>query len=294
MTDLGPLPADVNLHPLADHLLAASHEGLDPSLVYVGPSVDGRFELGVKPLDGRHPSELLLGFTADPDWHAIGLLAGGWAYHPSKRGLPPAERHRHRVRIVSLLSRSGELASRLEVEGWEDFDVDAQAGELPTGEQIDLLKRAMRLPTDPPPCGTENLYAIEWLSAILGEDGLQTWDDVVGLHPAVELARSAGLRELDPVRAAVIYAQSIDWGRLHGDASCGRTTAPELAPSDAAWLDVGSFARFVLSRCPPLSMLRRQVGEHLTPDLAARVVAMLDELGIPAVTWPDVEGEEAA
>src|SRR5690606_9953570 len=143
------LATDASLHLLADHLTEALAGGeLEPCLLHVAtPDVDG-FELGVKPLDGLHPTDVLLGTTAPADWHAVGIATHGWAYHVAERGDPA--RRRHRVHVVTLLSRSGEHAHRVRA---DDEDVEEALGaEPPGGEQVDLLRRVLGLRTDPPPC----------------------------------------------------------------------------------------------------------------------------------------------
>lgn len=297
-----PLAADAALHLLADELIAGLRSGHEPVLAHVaveGPHV----RLGVKPLEGHHPSDLLVGFTAPDSWHALGVATRGHAYPIAERGVPAdaAGRPRARVEVVALLSRSGELAHRVHVQG--DDDLAAALGAVPddaSGEQIDLLHLALGLPTDPPPCGSDVFWTIEWLSALLGAapHELATWDDVAALHPAMALLSRAdgpsGDLDDDFVEVVTAFCNVCTWARLRSLVGAGRFTAPELVPSDAAWFDDGAFARFLLSRCPPLSMLRAQVDGHLRASLAARVETILDDLGIPAAPWPDKSGDEAA
>jgi len=143
-----PVAADASLHLLADHLADALAAGeLAPCLLHVGGADADGFELGVLPLDGAHPTEVLLGLTAPEHWHAVGLATSGWAYHVAERSDPG--RRRRRVHVVSLLSRSGEHAHRTTS---DDVDLAARlAGEAPVGEQVDLLRRVLGLATDPPP-----------------------------------------------------------------------------------------------------------------------------------------------
>jgi len=138
------------------------------------------------------------------------------------------------------------------------------------------------------------------LSAVLGAapDELATWDDVAALHPAMALltraddaSRAHGDDFVDVVMA---FCNVCTWTRLRSLVGDSRFTAPELVPSDAAWFDDGAFARFLLSRCPPLSMLRAQIDGHLPGSIADRVEVTLDELGVPAAPWPDPAGDEAA
>ena len=148
------------VHQLADDLASGS---MSPALLHVALGPDG-LQLAVFELDGRHPSEYLLGFVAPDDWYALGSATAGNAYDAADRStLAPA---RHRVHTVTLLSRSGELAHRTVV---EDHPVMTErlSGEEVIGEQIDLLRLALGLPTDPPPCDTGVYWAIGWMAALM-------------------------------------------------------------------------------------------------------------------------------
>jgi hypothetical protein len=281
------LATDASLHLLADHLTEALARGqLEPCLLHVAaPGADG-FDLGVKPLDGLHPTHALLGTTAPPDWHAVGLATHGWAYHVAERGDPA--RRRHRVHVVTLLSRSREHAHRTRADD-QDLD-DVLAGEAPSGEQVDLLHRVLGLPTEPPPCDASTYWSIEWLSALVGaEQPVETLADAIALHPVTHLLRrGTGITDADLVDVLTAFHRVLTWARMRELASLDRFTLPDLAPEDAAWLDDGSFARFVLNRCPPLHLLRSRLDAHLSMELAGDVLDLLDDLGVPDTTWPDL------
>ncbi len=295
--------ADAFVHLVADQLIADLRaDTLDPSLVHVADDGCDRLEIGVKPLDGHHPSEWLVGFTAPSDWHALGMATRGWAYRLTDRGSPT--RHRARVLVVTLVSRTGELAQRTHVQ--DDAELATALGDAPddtVGEQIDLLRLAFGLPTPPPPCGTDVFWTIEWLSALLDTEAgdLGDWTDVADRHPAMSLARpqhdpsGAGEPAFAGVEwTAVVHAftRVFSWRRLRALVGDDRLPVPELIPSDAMWFDDGAFARFLLSRCPPLGMLRDHAGRHLPTPLSRRLADTLDELGIPESSWPET-GDEA-
>lgn len=292
----GPSAADASLHLLAEDLLdGLVRDDIPPALLHFTPDAEG-FDLGIQPLEGCHPTDLLLGFTAPADWHAMGIATGGWAYHLAERGSP--ERRRTRVHVVSLVSRSGEIAHRTAVHG-DDPLVEALAGstEQPTGEQIDLLRRALSMATPPPPCGTEVYWAIEWLAAVLGSepDETVTWAEVASVHPALALlARSRSPHDDgDLIDIIDAFTAVCTWDRLRHLVAQDRFAVPELAPIDARWLDDGSFARFVLNRCPPLGMLRTQAMDVLPDAVAARLSGVFDALGVPASSWPDDASQAA-
>lgn len=287
-----PLATDASLHLLADHLTEALAVGdIEPCLLHVA-ALDGTgFDLGALPLEGRHPTDVLLGLDAPEGWHAVGLATHGWAYHVAERGDP--RRHRRRVHVVTLLSRSGEHAHRTLVE--DDDHLRAQlAAEAPAGEQVDLLRRVLGLPTDPPPCDAAAYWATEWLASLVTPDAqVASLADALDRHPAMRLLRrdeAAPDADADAVDILTAFHRVVTWRRMRALAADGRFTVPELDPDLADWLDDGSFARFVLNRCPPLTLLRSRLALHVPADVAEAVLDLLDELGVPETTWPDLIG----
>jgi len=288
-----PLAADASLHLLADHLAEALAGGeLVPCLLHVGgPDGDG-FDLGVLPLDGRHPTDLLLGATAPPDRHAIGIATSGWAYHVADRGDPSGRRHR--VHVVSLVSRTGEHAHRTRADD-PGLARRLDGSGAPEGEQVDLLRRALDLPTDPPPVDASAYWTIQWLADLEAGGPVRSVEAALDLHPAMRLLRH-GVRGADADAADVIAAfhRVLTWPRLRDLAARGRFEVPELSPADAAWLDDGAFARFVLNRCPPLHLLRHRVAEGLPDDVVGAVDELLRSLAVPSTAWPDIAEPPAA
>lgn len=287
-----PLAADASLHLLADHLVDAIANGdLSPCLIHVGsPDGDG-FDLGVLPLDGSHPTELLLGSTAPAEWHAVGIATSGWAYHVADRDDP--RRRRHRVHVVSLVSRSGEHAHRTRADD-PTIGLDLAAGGTPEGEQVDLLRRCLGLPTAPPPVDASAYWTIQWFTDLLSGEPAPTLPDALDRHPAVHLLRHDVCgRDHDVEDVIGAFHRVLTWSRLRALAAEGRFEVPELAPSQAAWLDDGAFARFVLNRCPALHLLRSRLVRHLGPTVAAGVEQALERLGVPDAAWPDT-GRSAA
>lgn len=282
----GPSAIDASLHLLVHQISVDLANGeLPPSLLHVALEAGG-LQLGSKDLHGVHPSEFLLGFVAPESWYALGAATAGYAYDMADRATSAPRRRR--VHTVTLVSRSGEVAHRTIVHG-DRAMTDDLAGEDVTGEQIDLLRRSLELPTDPPPCGTAVFWVIEWLSTLLAEDVPPDWESVARAHPALAVLGN-GASAPDPddlVEAAAAFVRVCTWRRLRALVADGRFDVPEIAPVDARWFDDGAFARFVLTRCPPLAMLRRQVLDRLPEDLGHRLATTLDELGIPAVAWPD-------
>ena len=86
-------------------------------------------ELGLLPLDGAHPLELLDGFEAPAEWFALGLIARGWA-SPGRR----------QVTTTVLVDRDGHVAGRTVNERGEVV-IDGPPSE---GALLDALQAALR------------------------------------------------------------------------------------------------------------------------------------------------------
>ena len=288
-----PVATDAFVHLVADQLVADLCAGdLSPTLVHITDDGTDRLEVGVRPLDGRHPTDDLVGFRAPETWHALGMATSGWAYAMAERGDP--SRTRSRVHVVTLVSRTGELAHRTHVIDDDDLARALRdTPEDPAGEQVDLLRLALGLPTAGPPCDSGVYWTIEWLSALLGADPaeLRSWDAVAARHPAMALLRAEAtttVRSPDEFVATVAaFNRVCNWERLRMLVNDGGFAVPDLVAADAAWFDDGGFARFVLNRCPPLAMLRSQVQDQLQPGLSERLDQMLEALRVPATSWPD-------
>ena len=287
----GPTAVDASLHLLTHQVLDQLRtDELEPCLLFVEPG-DDDVRLGIKPLDGAHPSTLLSGFAAPDDWYALGVATTGWAYDVADRatGAP----HRRRVVVVTFVSRSGEVAHRTHVV--DDAVIDRRlrdSSDEVDGEQIDLLKLSLGLDTPEPPCDTSVFWAIEWLSNVLSaENGsADDWDRIADLHPARQIlgrSESTPDRGVGLAATATMFARACPWTRLHRLVQEGGYAAPHLSRTDARWLDEGAFARSVLSRCPPLADLRARIRSELPFEVAARVDLVLDEVGVPETSWPD-------
>src|SRR5438067_6399566 len=117
-TRRGTMPTDAELlDQFADLLIeAVTADGVNEHrtmLVHLRKhdDVEGNLDLGFKDLDGRHVAQEILGFTAPPEWWALGAITGGWAApmtdgaeHESARGRTTSRpsAHPEAVRIVSV------------------------------------------------------------------------------------------------------------------------------------------------------------------------------------------------
>lgn len=131
MSDLAPWV------PVLEAALPPEQNGL---LVHLStPTAGGDVDLGLLPLDGRHPLELLAGAVAPPAWFALGLVSRGWA--SPWDGQRPS-RHPARVPVVAtvLADRSGRMVGRVVTsEGAVLVDEPPTEGEVPAALLAALL-----------------------------------------------------------------------------------------------------------------------------------------------------------
>lgn len=256
-----------------------------PLLVRVtGPSAEP--ELAVLPLDGRHPSSVLLGFRAPPDCTAIGVSSTGWSVPPERSGGvdlarnrrwgPPAATLPDRVAVRStvLVGRDCRVAGRLSIEGAEP--VTSAPG---SGVVLDLLLRSLGCPTAPPGFSTLELFASVWLSHLAaGAPPDLDWEGAAARHWATQLLpRSAGGLEA----VAGELAAELDWPALRR--SVARHGWDGVCPAKAAaWFDDGAFARWLVGTYPPIGDLFAGVAAVVPADVAARIAAALAAWGLPA------------
>jgi hypothetical protein len=106
-------------------------------LVHVIARPDGP-DVGILPLDGVAPSEVLLGAVAPAEWAVLGVATGGWARCLDRPG------DRRRAEVVVLVVRDGRVVGNVR-------HGDEVITEPPAyGITLDCLQRSLGLPTAPP------------------------------------------------------------------------------------------------------------------------------------------------
>jgi hypothetical protein len=243
-----------------DAALAESPPGHPMALFLREPDSagDGFAELGWLDLGERDPVDALLGFTAPPDWHAMGLACSGRAATLAPEEPVPRAARRPRpepVRVVVFLDRAGRSTTVLR-RGGRSETLD----EAPEGLLGDCLRRALGLPTAAPPPSSARFWVAWWLDRVVAslvephgppEARLarRTWPAVAALHPATT---SSGHEAVEP-SALVAATQRLGgewpWGRLRAEgppaAGGGTAAGPPCPPPDvAAWMDDGMYARW--------------------------------------------------
>lgn len=231
---------DAFLHDLADSVSRALADNGVGLLVHVTCSTGG-VDVGVLPLDGRAPADVLLGTVAPPHWATLGVAVRGRAWPLDRPGGPSQP-----VESVVLVARDGRVVGRLRQD-------DTVTPEPPAGGvTLDCLQRALGLPTPPPDVPPSHLLAAMWLNAVIQAGRV-----------------GGGLAPFD-----------VGWGELRQQAE--RSGWPErgLTAQHAAWLDDGSFARWVMSTVPPVPLLVAEMRRALRPGEARRCLRLLQQMGV--------------
>jgi hypothetical protein len=224
----------------------------------------------------------LLGFVAPDECWALAMSAPGWA---RPIDLPPdaARAIQQRVRITCAVARDGAVAGRIH---WPD---GSQIDEPPSsGRSLDILRRGLRLPTDPPTAPSGQLLAAQWLEAIratakLGARPL-TWEQVASQHPAVRLAREGGLPVSadDLVTVARLAATVWCWSELLRQASTPGPMAEALPAGVGGWMDEGMLSRWLLASYPPLPEHLAEIVALVTPETGWQIERALEALELLA------------
>jgi len=281
---------------LASLVLAADRElhaaGVDGAVLRVGPLAPAGSPLAWFPLEGAHPLDVLLGFTAPAHWPALGVSCAGRGRVLAGGGPPtgPAARPvAEPVRVTVLLDRAGAAAGVV-----RRGDRTTPLADPPQGTVADACRRALGLPTAPPPPSTLGLWTLVWLDRLVERAATGpgtapgSWPEVARLHPAAGPAgghHPGGVP--DPAglaAAAAALAEAWPWHRLRAEPTLADVPGPPVPEALAAWMDDGMWARWLLARLPARADLLAAVHALLRPDLAAAVAA------VAGAAWPEVAG----
>lgn len=254
----------------------------DPLVLLVQEDDEGVSFLSPPPPSGSLLDQLA-GLDAPPEVGAVAVAATGraWALDP-RPGAAPID-----VAVGFALLRSGSSATYVTgPDGPLELD-DVGVGRIP-----DLCHRALGLPTPRPEVETDVYLNRTWLDALVARGaarpGQLTWPEAVLLHPvgvAGVMAHTTG-----PVLLAAetrTFATVVPWPLLRRrfsqtppDQAVGRVPSGDLA----AWLDDGSFSRWVLDPLPSPEeawpILADLVPEAVLRDVQA-TIAITEELGQP-------------
>jgi hypothetical protein len=278
-------PAVPDPGPGAARLLALAREvdadlaeaGVEGAVVSVG--TDPHEPLSYYSLDGAHPLERLLRFVAPPEWAAVGVSSTGWAHPVDASGRPRPGTGSSQVRVTVLIDRSGAAGGVL-----HDGDDVTDLPEPPQGVVADACRRALGVPTAPPPATSGELWTLAWLDRLVEVAGrragpalLAAWPAVAALHPAAGPAPHPP----DPpslAAAAVGLAEAWPWSRLRAEPTVVSIPGVDQSPATAEWMDDGMWARWLLAGLPGGTDLLAAVQDLLTAPVAEAVTRV--------ATWP--------
>ena len=295
MTTVPVPPPPRGLRALATRLeLVLFPLGWEQPPIFVGVDESGELQLLLAPEGADDPIDDLVGFTAPPEWCAVGLISSGRVSDlrtEGGRAYGVRTEPERRARLGHFVDRAGEVVSFLRL---GDDPPSFREGPC-VGRVDDLCRRSLGLATAPPEVAVAVWWASCWLDAVLeaaADDPTRvtTWDRVAALHPVVahtdgpspdegvghELASIPAL-----VDAGRWLADQGSWEALREVAASGSRPWRGVAPAAARWMDEGMFSRWVLADVPPLGVLRAAVVQVLPGEVAAGVDEALDGWGLP-------------
>lgn len=269
--------------------LATAHRGSGEgrSLVRARAGTEG-IELALRPLPaGVHPADVLIGQVVPRRWSVVGVVATATAHHLDDQSITPAA-------VVVLVDRDGRIAHR--VEASDGAELVPANGAPPSGRLVDLLLRSLGRPTAAPDVSPRQFWAALWLDAVVAEvapgpDRPRTADEVWALHPVIgggltaelidalgerpDLSHGPGWRALRELAATTTPA------RTPTEAALRDALNPIIPPDLAAWMDDGTFARWLIGAFPPLDDLLAITDALLAPEVARAVRASIQPVVAP-------------
>jgi hypothetical protein len=241
----------------------------DPALAHLlGLDANGWY------VDEILPVDRLMGRRVPASCWAVAVVASGQA-RPSDTAGTPTHAPAAPVHLAVGVDRTGTVAGRLTAGSVVGTHVPA------AGRLLDTMRRCLRLPTPPPPEGTDRLLAVLWLAAAL--------ETVRAGRPSAEApgvpnpgARAPG------ARASGVCASGV---HVPGAAASGACASGVHMPGAAApgAPDPSALLRWtaLLRRHPAVLLLTRR-GEHLRLAEMERIV----DVAAATLTWDVLRAAE--
>jgi hypothetical protein len=277
-------PHDPALQSLVEAAFVALEDAeVDGAILRVTGPPDAP-DLAWFPLDDVHPLHYLLRLVAPSHWQALGVSCSGAAHRLDDAGRARRLPDDPAVRVSLVVHRRGTTAGLL-ADG-------RRVGPLPDDPQgmvADACRRALGLPTAPPPGTTAELWTLCWLDRVVetavgagGHARRLRWPEVAALHPAAPIAAAS---RADPpsvpdapalAAATAALARRWTWGSLRADPATIDLPWLDLSPGLAAWMDDGMWARWLYSGLPPLTDLTATVTELLGTPVAEAITRVVE------------------
>lgn len=262
--------------------------GALPDCVAVGfePTVR-HLDVHFRPLpdDDRAAAAGLFTIVVPRTWTAVGAVLVGRA-RDLDTGIVVGNEAAARI----VVTRSGEIASELSVDGDRDGDRSPDPSSSgtagPEGVLVDTLHRMLGLPSPGAPPSLRALVLGLWFGEILhlALDGrVVSWREAAQLHPG-----DIGTARVTPsvetlVEATTRASLELSWSRMRRRAVRGEFRPADLSAREAAWMDDTMFARWVISSFPEpalaIGLLRDLDSTEAADGLDAVRSGLLDACG---------------
>lgn len=234
-----------------------------------------------------HRPEGLLGYVAGYEWPAVAVVATG-RFRPLDDMVELSAACRAGIhgglRLACAVTRDSEISWQLELPDGTSF-----APVPEEGVALDVLRRSLQLPTNPPATTSRRLHLSSWLSVVL-EAAIErrrrlSWAELVEIHLA-EFGFPL-LDGLDPWVVVDMVCEPLDWedlrlevatsgtDRADGRQLCGECFPP---PDLAEWMDAGMFERWVMRDMPGLTDLMGALRTRLHSSAYRRICRMARDL----------------
>lgn len=278
-----------DLEALARQLDAIAEDvGWDVPPLLVGLTAEGLDDVTPPtpspPAAGTEPVDLvaaLVGFVAPPTWEAMAVVVQGRSWLLDDRSADPRP-----VRLTHVVDCVGAGASVLRHAG----EAPQPRGDPGEGRLVDACRRALGLPTPPPPDDTTELWALLWMDNLVAR--VARGERPRGLvaaaraHPAIEIVAEHDPHLLDEaiarlVRLGRMLGHQRSWPKLRAACAAGEWPVEDLTADGAAWMDDGMFARWVLADFPPLDEYLDELADLLPEGVVDAIADVLAEWELP-------------
>lgn len=222
----------------------------------------------------------LLGQVVGPEWWGAAVVATGRLRLLDPAHEPPASLvagFGGGVVLACTVSRDAEV-------GWcMRLPDGSRPGQAPEeGFVLDILRRALDLPTSPPPESTAPLDMVLWIGGMemqVESTGRPLeWPEALLLHPAVTVG-ACRLRDPEQLEELLVSGgPPAGWEAVRRTVASGIETPCTPPPDLTAWMDAGMFARETISVLPRPIQLLPVAKRLLRPAAYKRMVHLVGRL----------------
>lgn len=231
--------------------------------VWLKRAADGDEWLEVRGDDG------LFGRRVAGRFGAVAVVATGRLRQLDEAHEPPAEMRPGFAGPIAMAC----VVERRDATGWCLRLPDGHHVHTPPegGLVLETLRRAVRLSTAPPTESPLRVHVSAWVHAVsvqaeaTGEP--LDWDGVLGCYPLLDPTDD---EDAYPEWFIEVLTRTYDWDEIRRRVIGGTVHGTDLTATEARWMDVGMFARWVLAETAPLDLLLAEIGRWATPFATRR------------------------